>query len=111
MARQISTKQIAAEISTERRTWRTEIFSEYGTKYTVVFHREEIKKIDGSPSGVGLKVGSISFDVAENATREVSANGVVATVGQIAALVAKLADDLEEEKELLAEQQSETKPE
>ena len=99
MSRIKSSETITADAVVEHRTWRTEILSDLGSPYRVNFHREEVTRLNGEPVAHGRKIGVIPLVVQENLSRQVTAAGVTVTVGQLAALVAQLADDLEAEAE------------
>lgn len=102
MARTISSQEITAQSTVNRRTWRTEINSELGSQYTATFYRETVNLLDDEVVGIPVKSGSVNFSVSQNLSRPITAAGVTVSVGQLAALVAQLADELEEEAELAA---------
>ena len=111
MARIIDTQNATGEVVKEHRTWATNIRSELGQPYMVDFHREEIVRLDGQAIGLGRKLGSISFTVGDHVDKQVTAAGITVTVGQLAALVAQLADNIEAEQEAATQAALEAQPE
>lgn len=92
MAKDIETKTI--EIKRTERTWRTELFSDYGTDYTLVAHREIIST---DPEGNKLsseREGSYVFPLSELSNKDLGGM----TGAEFAQKISEVIDALVEEK-------------
>ncbi len=98
MSRVITNNTKTVNITTESRTWKTEIYSVLNDIPVVVFHREYITKIDNELTARNYSSEPLRLMVNENLNRQITADGVTVTVSQMRSLISRLADELEEEQ-------------
>lgn len=95
MSRIISTE--AGEVVTQSRTCEIRIIAEYKQPYVVVINRETIKTVKGELLEQKSSTQQYQIVVAERIGQNITAAGLTVSLGQLAALVAKFTDDIDEE--------------